>query len=1010
MIVRQKIVKWVCFALTLCMLIGTGSFGAVYASEEVAITSPAAGSFLEMGDAVTVCVASASEPTLTAGDLEVFNPTKTGDGIWEFSWVPETSGVVTLKASEGTVSDSINTFVGVTGAVSLRTAAEGEDTLITPDGISETAEAVVLAFDVAFASVGDTLKISHQAGAVIGSLTAADETGAAWVGTHRIKVIFDRTLSKQAVYIDGRQAMQTDMVSEVVGTIRLSGAVVSNPAVRQSAEPEISITAPAANQAVYVGDSLEVRVKTTGLIAGQTIKVVAKDGAEAEAVQVPGAADEYIAVFEHVTAGFQTLTAVVESEGLSSNEVPLDLYRDALLRSWDFNDGTAGAAGNLDAAEELFWNDDFIYQPGKDGEGLAAYRKAPTGGAWQGDGLVVNYKTPPSLGRAIFEYDARMDGKVILRMRNASSGAYTDILSFNGQGGIWNDLNQSSVSDAYTPGAWQTHKLIFDLDHQTLDLFIDGVLKIEKLQVPQLANTLTLVTWAVNRSDKGGIAAYMDNLKVFVTQKVSTGGGNAESVAFVSPISGAFLEKGRPVGLKVTASGVDRVDFYANEKQVGSAAVTGNTAAYSWLPDVEGSVTLKAVAGAASDEMTVETVQTEELYYDALFGPKIIENDNINTWGGSQNFDRYQSGGADGGNYGIMTGSGANRLIIWNCSNVKNSNIYMVEMNVRFPSSRTTGVGLGNYHEGLGTDEMFYIGSSGCGYHNGEGTWFPTDSLPVDTWVNIKYIENVSEAVRSIYADGILVYSGPAFQTFGAGFGGLSVTMNKNMTSENEFHVDNLRISTATAPLFVRSASMTDDSTIRVAFSKAISRKNLERAVTVFRGIKKIPVTVTKNGRYLELAIKDAVPKGSSAEYTVKIADTMMAEDGMPLSKAETLTVRSIGPSGNVAEIGWTKDGKPIASLHGLNAGDAVDFVCSLGGTDAAVRTILCVYTKNADGSVTLKQSAVSKTETEANAAASVSASITLEQAIGESDCLKVFLLDANTLVPLTDSIVIEAN
>ena len=230
------------------------------------------------------------------------------------------------------------------------------------------------------------------------------------------------------------------------------------------------------------------------------------------------------------------------------------------------------------------------------------------------------------------------------------------------------------------------------------------------------------------------------------------------------------------------------------------------------------------------------------------------------------------------------------------------------------------------------------------------------------------------------------------------------------MTSENEFHVDNLRISTATAPLFVRSASMTDDSTIRVAFSKAISRKNLERAVTVFRGIKKIPVTVTKNGRYLELAIKDAVPKGSSAEYTVKIADTMMAEDGMPLSKAETLTVRSIGPSGNVAEIGWTKDGKPIASLHGLNAGDAVDFVCSLGGTDAAVRTILCVYTKNADGSVTLKQSAVSKTETEANAAASVSASITLEQAIGESDCLKVFLLDANTLVPLTDSIVIEAN
>ena len=478
MIVRQKIVKWVCFALALWMLIGTGSFSAVYANEEVAITSPAAGSFLEMGDAVTVCVASVSEPTLTAGGLELFNPTRTGDGTWEFSWVPEASGVVTLKASAGTVNDSINVFVGVTGVVALRTAAEDGDMLITPDGISKTAEAVVLAFDVAFASVGDTLKISHQAGAVIGNLTAADETGAAWVGTHRIKVIFDRTLSKQAVYIDGRQVMQTDMVSEVVGTIRLSGAAVSNPVMRQSAEPEISITAPLANQAVYVGDSLEVRVKTTGLSAGQTVKVIAKDGTEAAAVQVPGASDEYIAMFENVTAGFQTLTATVESVGISSNEVQLDLYRDALLKSWDFNDGTAGAAGNLDAAEELFWNDDFIYQPGKDGEGMAAYRTAPTGGAWQGDGLVINYKTPPVRGRAIFAYDARMDGKVMLRMRN-SSGAYTDILSFNGQGGTWSDLNQTLVSDVYTPGAWQKHKLIFDLDHQTLDFYVDGVLKIE---------------------------------------------------------------------------------------------------------------------------------------------------------------------------------------------------------------------------------------------------------------------------------------------------------------------------------------------------------------------------------------------------------------------------------------------------------------------------------------------------------------------------------------------------
>ena len=1009
MIVRQKIVKWVCFALTLCMLIGTGSFGAVYANEEVAITSPAAGSFLEMGDAVTVCVASASEPTLTAGDLEVFNPTKTGDGIWEFSWVPETSGVVTLKASEGTVSDSINTFVGVTGAVSLRTAVEGEDTLIIPDGISKTAEAVVLAFDVTFAAESDTMTISHQNGTVIGSLSAADETGAVAVGTHRIKVIFDRTLGKQVIYTDGKQVAQTDMASEELGAILFSGAAVSNPVMRQSAEPEISITAPLANQAVYVGDSLEVRVKTTGLIAGQTIKVVAKDGAEAEAIQVPGSADEYVAVFEHVTAGFQTLTAVVESEGLSSNEVPLDLYRDALLRSWDFNDGTAGAAGNLDAAEELFWNDDFIYQPGKDGEGMAAYRTAPTGGAWQGDGLVINYKTPPVRGRAIFAYDARMDGKVMLRMRN-SSGAYTDILSFNGQGGTWSDLNQTLVSDVYTPGAWQKHKLIFDLDHQTLDFYVDGVLKIEKLQVSQLANTLTLVTWAVNRSDKGGIAAYMDNLKVFVTQKVSTGGGgSAESVAFVSPISGAFLEKGRPVGLKVTASGADRVDFYANEKQIGSAAVVGNIAAYSWTPDMEGSITLKAVAGAASDEMTVETVQTEEFYYDALLGPKIVENDNINTWGGLQNFDRYQSGGPDGGNYGVMTGSGANKSILWNGSAAANANIYMVEMNVRFPAGTPAAVGLGNYHEGLGTDEMFYIGSAGSGYHDGDGNWIATDSLPADTWVNIKYIENVSEAVRTIYADGILVYSGPAFQDYGAGFGGLSVTMNKNWTSEHEFHVDNLRISTATAPLFVRSASMVNNGAIRVTFSKAVSRKNLERAVTVFRGIKKIPVTVTKSGRCLDLAIKDAVPKGSSAEYTVKIADTLMAEDGTPLKKSETLTVRSIGQFGNVTEIGWTKGGTPITSLRGLGAGDEVGFACSQSGA-SAVRTILCVYTKNADGSVTLKQSAVSKTETEANAAAQVLASITLEQAIGESDCLKVFLLDADTLIPLADPIVIEAN
>ncbi len=998
--------QWICLMLTLSLLVCVIPLG-VMAADEVVIAAPVAGSFLEAGSPVVITVNAAKEPALTANGTKLTAPVSNGNGGWDFAWTPQEAGVVTLCATVDTYTDEKNIFVGATSQIEIQKAVETGETVITPKGMDEGADVLVLAFDVTFTSVGETVAIKDATGTEIVSYVATAAETAAMVA------IFDKEVKTCSLYQNGKLMASASIQAANLSALRISAASVTNITMRQSAEPGISIVSPAPGTKVMVGEPLTVTVKTNGLSAGQTIKVVAKDGTTVTAAPVDGKTDEYVGTFAAVTDKFHSISAIIEGSKMETEPVSLALLTDALLKSWNFNEGTLNTEGSLDAKEELFWNSKFTYQNGKPGEGLAAYNTAPSAGGWQGTGLGVNFKTLPYTGRTTIEYDMYIDGKIIIRFMN-SSGTYKDAFSFNGAGGIWNSMASADISSAYTSATWQKHKLVFDHENEYVKLYIDTKLVIDqKWEGLGTQGTLKSVSFSVLRQDSGGKETYIDNLAVYTTQEIKEGAGGeviTGSLDLKLPSQDAFLEKGKPVIIKAAATRVDTVAFYAGGSLLGNVPVSGGSATYAWTPEEAGTTQLKVVAGSLSDTASVEVVATEQFYFEALNGPDITETDNINTWGGLQNFDEYRSGGKDGGNYGVMKGAAVEKYVILNCPEPKNPGMFMVEMDVKFPAGSPASIGLANRSDSLGSNEMFYIGATGCGYHDAvTGTWTALDALPTDQWVNVKYIENMDEALRAIYINGEEVYQGPVKHNH-LTFGGLSFAMNKSWVSGKEFYVDNIRICTAPSQLFARSATMLDNNTIRINFSKAVSIYKLDEAVKVYRGDTEIPVSWQKNGKYLDLTMTGDGVGSIATEYTVVVSDLLTAEDGMPLKRAETFNVRSAGQSANIDAITWESGAKTLTTLSGLKKNDTVAFSLKVKGQANAARLILAIYSKNENGTLVLKQSAVAKGTLNQGVATPVSAEFTLNNDIVAGDYIKAFILDAETAVPLADPIMIKAN
>ncbi|MBQ2615142.1 MAG: hypothetical protein IJB80_07460 [Clostridia bacterium] len=1011
--------RLLCLMVTISMLLTLVPMLIVSAAGEVAITAPATGSFLEVNQPVIIRVASALEPTLTANGTEVLSPVEAANGIWDFSWTPTEGGTVILRATDGTNTADVNVFAGITSEVSVESTPQNGATLVQATDLDETTDVVVLAFDAVFVAETDTLTVADPNGNVIVTLTATDVAGA-----DKIKLVFDKTAGKQNVFLNDRQIAQTAMTTENLEAFTLSGVSVSNVTMRQIATPTLTITSPAGGTKAFVGDTVTVKAKTTGLPSGQAVKIVAQDGTEYPATQVSGTTDEYAATISGVTAGMQTLKATIASLRLESAPVSLTLFEDALLTGMNFNEGTENATGTLDDTyfylyESKRYTTSFAYKAGKTGEGLAAYNAAPGGDATDtyGKGLTFDYVTIPQSGRVVYEFDARFEGKVIIRlMKNTTT--YSNILEYtaNSNGDIWSALLSSNIPNAsYTHNGWNKHKIVLDLDNKTIDYYLDGNIKLSKQSCPFLAekNAAKMLIFSNKKSTEGGVGCYIDNLNIYTTKEVTfspEGGGTVESsVAFVSPSRDNFLEKGHPVTLKTNVTGAESVEFYAENTLIGTAPVAEGVASLSWTPDTEGTIELKAIAGGVTDTVSVEVVATTAYYFDSFNGPEIIENDNISTWNGSQNFDRYEDGGADGGKYGVMVGKGSNKRLLFHCPAPKSSGIYMVEMNIKMPANMAS-VTLENRHDSLGINEMFYVGTKSCGYHevvDGTKTWFTTEKIPADTWVTLKYIENIDEGTRAIYINGVEQYSGPTLQEKHTTFGGLSFLLGSNWTANDALCVDNLRISTAAAPMFARSAAMVGNDTIRVNFSKTVSIRNLENLILVSRGGTTIPVTFEKGDKYLDLKLPASQVGNLSSAYTVVIDPALKAEDGSSLERGATFTVRSAGQSGNITGIQFGADGQNITSLSGLTAGQTITFTCNVNSSATAAQLILCVYTKNSNGSVALKQSAVGKGVLTANTLTPVSATLTLAENVESNDFMKVFVLNADGLVPLTDPLML---
>lgn len=998
--------QWICLMLTLTLLVCAVPLGAV-AQGEVSILSPSAGSFLESAEPVVITVQADTTPELTVDGTSVTNPVANANGGWDFTWTPQQAGVVKAVATTATAKDEKNFFVGATASIEIQTTTEAEQTVITPKGLDASADAAVLAFDAVFTAASETVSVKDANGSELLSLTADKAE------TVSVRVVLDKTASVACLYVGGRLLSTASLNDADLTALKIAGTV-QNIAMRQSAEAGVLIVSPAANDKVFVGDSVTVKLKTVGMASGQTIKVTAEDGTVVTATAVDGKSDEYQAVFSNISDRFFSISAAVEGSTIQSDAVSLKLMKDTAIISENFNGGTLNEAGNLGTNWSAYlWDSAFTYQNGKDGEGLCAYNTAPTTGAWQGSGLGVNFKSASTSGKVTIEYDAYIDGKFTIRLQTTTSGStYLDAFGFNPSGAIWDYVAKENHANAYTAKKWQKYKLVYDYEKDRIQLYIDGTLAIDDAWTSLKDCGVKNTVFAIVRADEGGVATYIDNLKVSVSQEVIKGQGGETvtgSIAYVSPAQDAVLEKDQSIIIKTEATGLDSVQFYANNTLIGTASVSAGAASIAWTPSEEGNITLKAVSGSVSQEITVDVVETEFFYSDSFDGPNIKETDKLNTWNNSQNFDEYRAGGPDGGNYGVLKGKGASKYLMINCPQPKNPGIYMVEMDIYYQSGPGS-IGLSNRNDSLGQNEMFYIGPGG-GYHTADtSTWTAvSDSPAAGKWTKFKYIENVDEAVRAIYLDGVLVYQGAVNQKHNT-FGGLCFTMNNNWKEENEFWVDNLRVSTAPSLLIARSASVQDSNTIRLNFSKAVSMYRLEEGIKVYRGETEIPYTWSKNGKYLDLTLTGSAVGSVSTEYTVKVSDPVTAEDGKELSKAAEFIVRSPGQSANITDITWKANGGTVASLSGCKKDDTLTLSFGITGSASAARILTCVYGKNEKGVLTLKQSSVTKSMLNTGTSTAVSANLKLNADITDGDTVKVFVIDADTSVPLTDPIMIKAN
>ena len=346
-------------ALTVCMALTMMPALLAFAADEVEITSPAYGSIAEVGEATKIRIASAEQPTVTAGDTAL-TVTAVGEGVWDAVWTPSAAGNTAITASAGGSSDTVlvdaasmvskiavasdftagqigDYWFGTQGKV---TKQEGFDT-VSLDGkhafVSYAKNqgnqkgpdhgTVVWEADLRLPEDGNDLTLKHRDDSKIYEdlFTISSEQGTLYVpgdpannwakrietGTwFNLKTVFDMDAKTYTVYIDDIAVSADNALSAFEAVHGIDGLFlqmnwysintdgsfdIKNYALREEAERSLTITSPKAGSMQETGYRMPVQLTANGVAAGDTVTVTGSDGAAATAALISGSENQYVA-------------------------------------------------------------------------------------------------------------------------------------------------------------------------------------------------------------------------------------------------------------------------------------------------------------------------------------------------------------------------------------------------------------------------------------------------------------------------------------------------------------------------------------------------------------------------------------------------------------------------------------------------------------------------------------------------------------------------------------------